>query len=687
MAYKIIIKKVFLLLLGLLFLSGCDSFSNQSTLVPTKEPTDKTIYTVTPTIPLVTATMEPTKTSEPTPTATTPPPQPVPLTRDNVQNIEMVSLIKFFDLGILTDAEWSLDGETLVVTTDRDLQIVDAENLTILQSFGGYQFVKFLQNGNLIVRDTQNRPEILDIQSYDLSPIDVDFPSNDWGVATNAFAISPDGKTIADVSVSNKIKLIDIDTGETTEFDYYLGDHPKIEPQAVAFSPDGNYLFVSTPLSFQINETLAFDLERQQVIAEQPNISGLPTFSPDGKRLAYRKGNYVSLYTALLAPWSDHTAVFRSQLSDEESVFYNGVAFAFIKDSSQIGILYQGNVYNDTKDDLRNIGTVFIYNTQDGTFERAINDIPASSFDLGFSPDGSQFFTLSDEGIQLWQTSDGELLLTSEPYQPNSPIAVSPNGDLFAYVKGDSVQIVNCVTGEVVNAFTDLNLYQDNDVTFRGNDTIAISSYDHIDTYDIETGEWIRNYPELSHCQFNSSGNIMICAGSDLKLYDAEKGTSLLNIRPSLMQYHYAVSDDGVYTAFCNQNSESIFLWDTWKGTQIRSLKMNNLPACGGLDFSMDGQYLVSALGAVWQIPDGELLLEIPLQETQNAPWMGPSIDIAPNNEFVMIYPNLYDLENGDRLAETPQIGAQVSDAWFLPNGETLILRGVNTIEYLNVLE
>jgi Tol biopolymer transport system component len=689
MMSKGITKKLCFILLNIFFLSGCSSITNQSkNFIPSKTATSIVINASTQTTPIETATTEPTKTSEPTLTPTIPPLQPAPLTRENIQNIQLISRTEFFQKGILIDAEWSPDGEKIIVTTDKDLQIVDSENLDIIHNVRGYKFVQFLQDGNLLLSDYQGLPEIFDMQSYEFSPIDAEFPSNDWGIATNAYAIRSDGKVIADVSTPNTIKLTDIETGESTEFNYFLGDHPRVDPQAVAFSPDGNYLYISTPLSFQINETLVFDLERQQFIAAQPVISGLPTFSPDGKRLAYRKGRYISLYTFLLAPWSDHSAYFQSDLSDEEVVSYNEVAYSFIQDSSQIGILYQGTIYNYSKDERRSTATIIIYNTNGGSVERFINDIPATSIDLGFNPDGSKFFTLSEEGyIQLWGASDGDLLLTSEPYKPNTHVSVSPDGELYAFSIGDSVRILNSSDGEIITEYSDSNLSQDKFITFKDTATFAISYNNQINTYDIESSEWIRKYPELAYCDFNRSGNIMICSGMDLKLFNAETGISLLNFRPSNYSYQFTVSDDGAYTAFCNVNSESVFLWDTQKGYQIRSLKMNNQPACGSLDFSADGQFLISSLGAVWQIPEGDLILEIPLQVTGNTSRMTPIIDIGPNNKFVLIYPYIYDLENGKLLTEITPGGEQINNAWFLPDGFTLILQSENTIQFWGVLE
>jgi WD40 repeat protein len=175
----------------------------------------------------------------------------------------------------------------------------------------------------------------------------------------------------------------------------------------------------------------------------------------------------------------------------------------------------------------------------------------------------------------------------------------------------------------------------------------------------------------------------MICAGMDLKIYDAQTGASLLNIRPSNDQYRYTVSDDGAYTVFCNENSGSIFLWDTWEGEQITSLKMSSEPACSWLDFSADSQYLASSLGAVWQIPDGELLMEIPLRGTSQV----PAMDFSPNNELLLIYPQIYDLETGERLLQVSFIGGYNKAAWFLPDGITLVSRTDNTIQFWQVRE
>lgn len=585
----------------------------------------------------------------------------------------MITTTEFFPLGTLSDAEWSPDGETLIVTTDRDFQIVDAESLDILHSVQGYEFVHFLQDGDLLLRDEQGLPSIFDMQSFELNSIDVEIPGP-------IYAISSDGKVIAGVSSENKVKRIDIESGETTEFTYYLKDYAEISPQAVTFSPNQKYLYVFNFIPYVVSELLVFDLEKEQLLSQNSGINGLPSFSPDNKRLVFMTVKYVSLYTSTMGPWYDLSAMFSTSLNDEENVFYNGVSYSFIQDSSRIGILYQGTITNYAKDEQRLTATILIYDTNKGSIERFINDIPATSFDLGFSPDGSEFFTLSEDGfINIWQASNGELLRTSQAYKPNTNIAVSPDGSLFAYFIGDTARIVNAIDGEIVTEIMDPNSSREKYVTFQGNNIIAISSNNQTNTYTIDTGEWIRNYPQLAYCDFNPTGTTMICAGSDFELYDTETGRALIKVRPSNYSYRYAVSDDGAYTAFCNANSETVFLYDTQSGEQIQFLKLNNQPACGSLDFSADGQFLVSSIGAVWQIPEGDLILEI------SAPGRG-TVSIPPNNEFVLIYPGIYSLENGAMLTRIePDI--QITDVWFHPNGFDLILLGENTLQFWGVLE
>ena len=664
------LHQAILFLLIIIILTGCTSNATQQ-----KEPavSDLTTQAATATQqPTPTETLVPTATTQPTSTPTTPPPQPVQLTAGNIQNLQLISSSEFFELGALQDAEWSPDGDILAVITDSDFQIVDAKTLEIMRQIQGYEFVRFLDDGNILLTDSQGLPSILTKDGFELNHL---LPS-DWSYSENAYAISYDGKTLVDVSTPNLIKLIDIESGDTTEFIYYLEDYKEIEPTSVSFSPDQHFLYVTDRITDRLFQLIIFDLEINQLLSQHSGYSRLPVFSPDGKRLVFIN----SLYTSIMGFWDDLEGYYAYVKSVEEMASGGVVDYAFVQDSSQIGLLYQGTVHNYVTDDYQLGAHVVIFNTNDNSVVHVVDDLSPTSFKVGFSPNGDQFFTLSEEGyIQIWSTSDGELLCTSQAYKPNSNLVVSPDGTMYAYTIGNSIRFINVADGKTITELSDPDLTREKSVAFQGNDNIAISRDWQIDTFAIATGEWVRNYPQLNYCEFNQTGTTLVCTSGDFELYDASTGRALIKVRPE-RSYQYAVSDDGAYTAFCNSGSETVFLFDNQKGTQVQFLKMNNQPACGSMDFSEDGQLLVSTIGAVWEIPGGDLITEI------GSLGYG-AIDISPNNEFVLSYPGIYSLKDGSMLATIKADMGWVKNAWFLPDGYNIVLLSENSLQIWGVLE
>jgi WD40 repeat protein len=250
---------------------------------------------------------------------------------------------------------------------------------------------------------------------------------------------------------------------------------------------------------------------------------------------------------------------------------------------------------------------------------------------------------------------------------------------MYAYAIGNTIRFFNVSKGELISEFSDSVLSREKSLTFQGNDIIAITRNSQMDTFEIATGEWVHNYPHLGYCSFNQTGTTVICTYGDFELYEASTGRALIKIRPE-RSYRYAVSDDGAYTAFCNYGSETVFLYDNQNGTQIQFLKMNNQPACGSMDFSDDGQLLVSSIGAVWEIPSGDLVMEI------GSLGYG-SISISPNIEFVLAYPGIYSLEDGSMLSKIEADIGWVQSAWFLPDGFNIVILGENSLQFWGVLE
>ncbi len=172
----------------------------------------------------------------------------------------------------------------------------------------------------------------------------------------------------------------------------------------------------------------------------------------------------------------------------------------------------------------------------------------------------------------------------------------------------------------------------------------------------------------------------MICDTGDLKLFDVDTGRTLLQFRPGTEGKYYAVSDDGLYTAYCTPGSETVFLWDAQKGTQMQYLRNNNAPVCAPMDFSDDSSLLVTASGTSWSIPDGTLLTTMQVNSYG-------LVTISPDQEFVLIYPNVFELQNGKLIADLPAVNDWISDIFFSADGKEIIMIGDKEIIHFAVLK
>ncbi|NTW43586.1 MAG: hypothetical protein HGB14_03925, partial [Anaerolineaceae bacterium] len=380
--------------------------------------------------------------------------------------------------------------------------------------------------------------------------------------------------------------------------------------------------------------------------------------------------------------------VFRSTISAEETAWYSGVAYSFQVDSTKLGILYDATVTNRSKKQNHYISTLLIYDTGSGKVEKFINDLPPTAFDFQFSPDGSRFFTISKDGyVMLWNSEDGAFLKQSKAYETSLyEKGISQDGSKIAFPIPGGVRILSAETGEILN---ELENYPQGypfsfAASFVNNDTIAISfqsySWTQTDSLDLITGEMVRRYPELSNCYFNSGGNTMICDMGDLKLFDVATGRTLLQFRPGTQGKIFTVSDDGLYTAYCTPGSETVFLWDTQKGTQIRYLRNNNAPVCAPMAFSEDSSLLVAASGTSWSIPDGILQTIFEVKEDGY-------VTISPDQEFVLIYPQVFDLQNGKLVIDLPVATDRISDVFFSADSKEIIMIGDKDIFHFAVLK
>jgi eukaryotic-like serine/threonine-protein kinase len=130
-----------------------------------------------------------------------------------------------------------------------------------------------------------NRTVTVPFQSFAVTQV------TNSGLATFA-AISPDGKYVVSVISDNgneSLWLRNVATGSNTQV---LNPEP-LNIRSPTFSPDGNYIFFRKAADASQN---AFSVYRTPVLGGTPqllvgDVDGGPGISPDGKRMAYLRGN------------------------------------------------------------------------------------------------------------------------------------------------------------------------------------------------------------------------------------------------------------------------------------------------------------------------------------------------------------------------------------------------------------
>jgi hypothetical protein len=210
---------------------------------------------------------------------------------------------------------------------------------------------------------------------------------------------SPDGRTLASVSVDRSVSLLDALTGAT------LFTLPgKVNGYSVSFSPDGTLLAGGEGASLKL-----WDTRSGTVAGAHPSGAGViggVAFSPDGRAVACAEGQRVTLRSAR------DGSVIRGFAGHPTGVN----ALAFSPDGS---VLASGG--GDR--------TVKLWDAASGALLRTLEGHAENVPFVAFSPDGRVVASGGfDKKVRLWEAARGKLLHTFEGYF----FAFSPDGRLLA---------------------------------------------------------------------------------------------------------------------------------------------------------------------------------------------------------------------------------------------------------------
>jgi WD40 repeat protein len=532
---------------------------------------------------------------------------------------------------------------------------------------GGYHLVQWLNPGSRITPRTVGNLEEVPILirhdagirsiAFNLQPnADLSFASSsgdgliklwqlDEGSATEKLAVqagqrialSPDGKLLASLDFEDGAKLWDL-TRTDTLF-HSLKDNQG--SYALSFSPNGQILASSNAdgtiklLDWQHGKSL------HTLKVSEIELSGI-AFSPDGQTLAGNDGEQ----TIKLWNWRTGKAL-RTLQGD----IYGGSFIVFSPGSQTLA-----SVKTDGKTQ-----TIMLLDWRTGQVIQTLR-VASSSFNsfVAFSPDGQTLATNSDDGIKLWNWSNGTELLTIK--EGMEPFAFSPDGQTLATNSDDGIKLWNWSNGRLIRNFHGrekdvillafspdgqtligegyegkITLWNQQNGTERlsikvkgvsgafalspDGQTLAIGSTDKgIKLFSLnpqaklsrplnvklKSGRFIAFSPDQQH---------LILAGSrEIKRLRFKDHQEVLSIQAKPIEFFIAcaLSSDGDILATSNFNGP-IKLWNLHDGKLIRTLQTGSDSPALSLTFSRDGQMLASAFPfkntiQVWNLKNGHLI-------------------------------------------------------------------------------
>lgn len=352
--------------------------------------------------------------------------------------------------GPIKDIAYSPDGKHLVVASDIDVWIYDAQTgieqaLIPAAQGNAIRRIAVSPNGHtLAVIGDMREIQLWDYRSQTLKGSLVK-----RGYSPSEVVFSPDGRTIAGTDIDQKTVIWDVMTMKLKcelVGSYDTQNNEGMEYFSVAYSPDGNTFAIgSEDGTIRLWDTTTGELKHTFI----GNITSLGSFcfSPDGKTIATRS------FTGTLWLWDTTTGRHKSTFEYDVS----GKNIAYNPDGETIAII--------------GYGTILLLDATTGEQKSKIGIGVKETF--AFSPEGTTIAAINKNGIvQVWDTkggvpiiygyeedtrvrlkvplATGKHIYTFECLDSVVGILFSPDGDTLTTVcTNNTVQVWNTKTGEL----------------------------------------------------------------------------------------------------------------------------------------------------------------------------------------------------------------------------------------------
>lgn len=403
-------------------------------------------------------------------------------------------------------------------------------------------------------------------------------------------AFSPDGQFLASGSGDVGAAVWDADTGEVA---MTFSDFSPIA--RVAYSQDGRYLGTA---GMDGTVTLWHMESGQQTlrISAQASGSSFIAFSPDGQKMATGGGDGMTRIWDVTPAGS--TELFT--IAAHEGKVYDVV-------------------YNPEGTKIASTGEDGLLKVWDSITGQLLYSLPSRADGVhfpAFSPDGGRLAAANREGgLSIWDAATGQELMSLRGDAPTiTTVAFNPDGTKVAAAGGTSgiVHIWDTASGERLVTFQNDSEIMRLVFTLSGEQIWSHDWRGSAKSWIVATGEpmtGLRNntrrvcYTIIWDAELSPGGRFWAAAGYDGQAYVFEaKGEpeddAIYSIVYSLRRHSgnvtgVAFNPESTILATSAFDGK-VKLWDMETGDELLTLTDRALPL-GGVDFSPDGRYVVTA--------------------------------------------------------------------------------------------
>jgi WD40 repeat protein len=352
---------------------------------------------------------------------------------NSIQNVPEGKNVRNFQLsaGRLRAAEFSRDGKFIALTSDKAVQVFNAESGNLIHEMKDateshdFLMARFSPDGKTLAVGNESIYRLVDsATARELHP-------GGHTRAPTGGAFSPDGMFLATVTRKGDIKLWEVGSGrEIRQF-----DQGAVWVKSVIFSRDGKTLYTDgVGEVLQIFEVATGKLKKVLAAKGAPGVIDGIALSPDGNILAA-----ADAYHRIVRLWDVTSGSLVRELVTQR--WSNArLALAFTPD---------GNNIVSASDD----GTLQVWDSRSGAKARVLGKRTRESVGIYIAPDATRLVSVEEDGtLRILNFADGSQIreIRLEPRGGyGKPTVVSPDGKRVAWAAEDGAIYVQALAGSM----------------------------------------------------------------------------------------------------------------------------------------------------------------------------------------------------------------------------------------------